>query len=63
MAYGKRAPISTDLRRIIGVLKITSEIERIADFAVNIAKSTVKIGNTESLLEITKFREDERAIN
>ncbi|AMQ05070.1 phosphate transport system regulatory protein PhoU [Sporosarcina psychrophila] len=49
----KEAPISRDLREIIGVLKISSEIERIADFAVNIAKSTIKIGQTTSLLEIT----------
>ena len=49
----KEAPVSRDLREIIGVLKISSEIERIADFAVNIAKATIKIGNTTSLLDIT----------
>ena len=49
----KEAPISRDLREIISALKISSEIERVADFAVNIAKATIKIGNTKSLLEIT----------
>ena len=49
----KEAPISRDLREIIGVLRISTEIERVADFAVNIAKATIKIGNTKSLLEIT----------
>ena len=49
----KEAPISRDLRQIIGVLRISSEIERVADFGVNIAKATIKIGNTKSLLEIT----------
>ena len=49
----KEAPISRDLREIIGVLKISSEIERVADFAVNIAKATIKIGQTTSLLELT----------
>ncbi|WP_277586301.1 phosphate signaling complex protein PhoU [Psychrobacillus antarcticus] len=49
----KEAPVSRDLREIIGVLKISSEIERVGDFAVNIAKSTIKIGNTISLLDIT----------
>lgn len=49
----KESPVSRDLREIIGVLKISSEIERVADFAVNIAKATIKIGNTESLLDIT----------
>ena len=49
----KEAPVSRDLREIIGVLKISSEIERVGDFAVNIAKATIKIGNTISLLDIT----------
>ena len=49
----KEAPISRDLREIISALKISSEIERVADFAVNIAKATIKIGNAKSLLEIT----------
>lgn len=53
----KEQPFATDLRRIIASLKITSDIERIADFAVNIAKSTAKIGETESLIELTNFEE------
>ncbi|MFC7687331.1 phosphate signaling complex protein PhoU [Ureibacillus sp. GCM10028918] len=51
----KEAPVSRDLREIIGVIKISSEIERVADFAVNIAKATIKIGTTKSLLEITNL--------
>ncbi len=53
----KEQPFATDLRRIIASLKITSDIERIADFAVNIAKATAKIGKTESLINITKLKE------
>jgi len=53
----KEQPFATDLRRIIASLKITSDIERIADFAVNIAKATAKIGKTESLLNITKLEQ------
>lgn len=49
----KEQPVARDLRRIIGALKISSEIERIADFGVNIAKSTIKIGKSNSLLDIT----------
>ena len=59
----KEAPISRDLREIIGVLKISSEIERVADFAVNIAKSTIKIGNNKIFTGNYTFREDERNIN
>jgi phosphate transport system protein len=49
----KEQPVARDLRRIIGALKISSEIERIADFGVNIAKSTIKIGNSTSLVDIS----------
>lgn len=49
----KEQPVARDLRRIIGALKISSEIERIADFGVNIAKSTIKIGTANSLVDIT----------
>ncbi|MEH7237616.1 phosphate signaling complex protein PhoU [Bacillus sp. JJ1562] len=49
----KEQPVARDLRRIIGALKICSEIERIADFGVNIAKSTIKIGNADSLVNIS----------
>jgi phosphate transport system protein len=55
----KEAPISRDLREIIGVLRISSEIERVADFAVNIAKSTIKIGQATSLLELTHIEKME----
>lgn len=48
----KEQPVARDLRRIIGLLKISSEIERIADFGVNIAKSTIKIGKSKSLLDL-----------
>jgi phosphate transport system protein len=51
----KEQPVARDLRRIIGALKISSEIERIADFGVNIAKSTIKIGNSNSLVDITSL--------
>lgn len=49
----KEQPVASDLRRIIGSLKISSEIERIADFGVNIAKSTIIIGKSDFSLDIT----------
>lgn len=51
----KEQPVARDLRVVIGVIKISSEIERVADFAVNIAKATIKIGKTPSLLDITQL--------
>jgi phosphate transport system protein len=52
----KEQPVAKDLRRIIGALKISSEIERIADFGVNIAKSTIKIGKSNSSVDISSLK-------
>lgn len=44
LLIAKQAPVAIDLRRIIVAIKIATDIERIADYAVNIAKSTIRIG-------------------
>ena len=51
----KEQPVARDLRRILSMIKMSAEIERIADFAVNISKSTIRIGKTDSLLPITSL--------
>lgn len=51
----KEQPVARDLRKIIGAIKISSEVERIADFGVNIAKSTIKIGSGNSLMNMTSL--------
>lgn len=53
----KEQPVARDLRRIIGALKISLEIERIADFAVNIAKATIRIGACDSLIVNTNLEQ------
>lgn len=53
----KQQPVARDLRKIISVTKIASDLERIADFAVNIAKSTIKIGSTPQFLNHTSILE------
>lgn len=53
----KEQPVARDLRRIVSMIKMSSDIERIADFAVNTAKSTIRIGKTESLLANTSLLE------
>lgn len=40
-----RAPMANDLRELIAALKIASVLERIGDYAKNIAKRTTLIGN------------------
>lgn len=48
----KESPVARDLRKIVVALKISSEVERIADNAVNIAKSTLHIGKEKHIKEI-----------
>ncbi|RLQ98221.1 phosphate signaling complex protein PhoU [Falsibacillus albus] len=48
----KESPVATDLRKIIVAIKVSSEIERIGDMAVNIAKSTLHIGDEKHIKNI-----------
>jgi len=45
LLIAKQCPVASDLRRIITALKISNELERIADYTVNIAKYIVKTKN------------------
>lgn len=45
LLIAKQCPVASDLRRIITGLKISNELERIADYTVNIAKYIVKTKN------------------
>lgn len=38
-----RAPVASDLRKVVGALKISGMLERVGDHAKNIAKSVIKI--------------------
>ncbi|MGD6832250.1 phosphate signaling complex protein PhoU [Sutcliffiella halmapala] len=56
LLIAKQQPVAVDLRRIIVAIKISTDVERIADFAVNIAKSTIRIGEkSEDLIPIEKI--------
>ncbi|WDC85500.1 phosphate signaling complex protein PhoU [Caloramator sp. mosi_1] len=53
-------PMAKDLRRIASALKIITDLERIGDHAVNIAKITLEIGNEplmKPLIDIPKMAE------
>ncbi|MCX7695329.1 MAG: phosphate signaling complex protein PhoU [Caloramator sp.] len=53
-------PMAKDLRRIASALKIITDLERIGDHAVNIAKITLDIGNEplmKPLIDIPKMAE------
>jgi phosphate transport system protein len=58
LLIAKQQPVAIDLRRIIVSIKIAADIERMADNAVNIAKSAIRIGNEpliKPLEQITKM--------
>ncbi|TDL34540.1 phosphate signaling complex protein PhoU [Jeotgalibacillus sp. S-D1] len=57
LLIAKQQPVATDLRRVIAAIKIAADLERIADFAVNIAKSTIRIGNDPFVKSIESIRD------
>ncbi|PLS15229.1 phosphate transport system regulatory protein PhoU [Bacillus sp. M6-12] len=57
LLIAKQQPVAIDLRRIIAAIKIASDIERMADFGVNVAKSTIRIGNQPFITPITHLKD------
>ncbi len=57
LLIAKQQPVAIDLRRIIVGIKIATDIERIADFAVNIAKATIRIGEAQFVQPIVHIKE------
>ena len=53
MLITKRQPVASDLRRIFISIKTATDLERIADHAVNIAKATIRLGEKKWLLVCT----------
>ena len=55
-----RQPAASDLRLVLAVLKINTDIERIGDLATNIARETIKINGTpliKPLVDIPRMGE------
>jgi phosphate transport system protein len=56
----REAPVATDLRRIVAVLLIASELERMGDYAEGIAKLSLRMGNMpplKPLIDIPRMAE------
>jgi len=47
LLLAKQQPVATDLRRLIVMIKAAHDMERVGDYAVNIAKETIRLGKTE----------------
>ncbi|TQR19543.1 phosphate signaling complex protein PhoU [Psychrobacillus vulpis] len=52
LLIAKQQPVATDLRRLMVLVKAASDMERIGDYAVNIAKETIRIGKDEHIAPI-----------
>lgn len=52
MLIAHQAPVASDLRQVIVALKISSDLERVGDLAVNIAKSVIRIGEKKLIKPI-----------
>jgi len=52
MLIAMESPVAKDLRTINVALKVASEVERMGDMAVNIAKAALHIGNEKHFKEI-----------
>jgi phosphate transport system protein len=58
----RRAPLADDLREVISALKIASLIERVADYAKNIAKRTPAIAEAGTIQPMVIVPEMARAV-
>lgn len=54
LLLARQQPVATDLRRIMAALRISIDLERIADMAVDLAKSTIRLDGKVS----ESFQED-----
>jgi phosphate transport system protein len=57
LIIAKQSPVATDLRRLVVLIKIASDLERIGDYAVNIAKETIRIGKEELVTPIELIKQ------
>jgi phosphate transport system protein len=57
LLLAKQQPVATDLRRLIVLIKAAHDMERVGDYAVNIAKEAIRIGKAEFVPTIKNIEE------
>ena len=57
LLIAKQQPVATDLRRLIVLIKAAHDMERVGDYAVNIAKEAIRIGKAEFVPTIKNIEE------
>ncbi|GAE91196.1 phosphate transport system regulatory protein PhoU [Gracilibacillus boraciitolerans JCM 21714] len=59
LLIARQQPVATDLRRLVVAIRISSDLERMADNAKNIAKSTIHLGKDHGIKIHHSIREME----
>lgn len=57
LMLAKQQPVARDLRRIVTAIKISSDLERMADHSTNIAKATIHLGKNHGIQIDPELRE------
>ncbi|WP_107841720.1 phosphate signaling complex protein PhoU [Metasolibacillus meyeri] len=57
LLIAKQQPVATDLRRLMTIVKAASDMERVGDYAVNIAKETIRIGKDAFITNVDILQE------
>ncbi|MFD3447724.1 phosphate signaling complex protein PhoU [Microbacteriaceae bacterium 4G12] len=63
MLITKQQPVAIDLRRIFVSIKIATDLERISDHAVNIAKATIRLGEKPVSVTLDHLEEMYKIMN
>lgn len=56
LLIAKQSPVARDLRHLMVILKAASDMERVGDYAVNIAKETIRIGKEPLFFQTTNLQ-------
>jgi len=56
LTIAKQQPVATDLRRLMVLVKAASDMERVGDYAVNIAKETIRLGKQPLVFPTTNLQ-------
>lgn len=57
LMIAKQQPVASDLRRLVSAIKISSDLERMADHSTNIAKATIHLGEDHKIEIDPELRE------
>lgn len=53
----RQQPVAKDLRQLMVIIKAASDLERVADYAVDVAKEAIRIGETAPQVDLTHLRD------